>query len=264
MYDWLQQEIQTIKTRRFHVVDGPADAALREAVESSDAPIPRSYKEFVLRFGNAKLYRELDYYIVGVLASPRTEQSDSGDESYRIGHYQSSDAYFRVALLRGDDEAPVFEGHGGRLVQVAKGFEEWLRKRCRTARSKYSKREWERIVSGPPPFNAEECTIRKARRLFSCRATGFVSPNHMSFEVFNGSDMVLPYLSVGVQWESDAGELQGGIWLPVSHIGPGQAGTVEHEVYEGMADAKRVEVFVLPDPGPEERERYWEFRAMED
>src|SRR6516164_2432282 len=109
MFDWLIQEIETIKTRRFHVVDGPADPALRKAVEESDAPLPRSYKEFARRFGNAKLYKELGYYLVGVVAAPREERDENGEELYRIGHYQSSNAYFKASLLRGEDESPVFE-----------------------------------------------------------------------------------------------------------------------------------------------------------
>ena len=58
MFDWLEKEIGTINTRRFHVVEGPADAALRAAIEGNEVPLPRSYKEFVFRFGQAKLYDE--------------------------------------------------------------------------------------------------------------------------------------------------------------------------------------------------------------
>src|ERR1700719_1368324 len=101
MFDWLEQEIWTIKTRGFHVVDGPADAGLRAAVEGSEAPIPRSYKEFVLRFGNAKLYKQLSYYKVGVLASPREEvNKESGEVFYRFGHYDANSAYFSGSQLR--------------------------------------------------------------------------------------------------------------------------------------------------------------------
>jgi|SRR6516162_9107103 hypothetical protein len=126
MFEWLEQEIATIKTRRFHIIDGAADAALRASVETGGGLFPRSYKEFVLRFGNAKLYKELDYYIVGVLAAPVEMESREREELYCIGHYDSADACFKATLLHGADESPIFEAHGGKLVQVADGFEAWL------------------------------------------------------------------------------------------------------------------------------------------
>jgi hypothetical protein len=260
MFDWLELELSTIKTRRFHVVDGVADPALRAAVEESEAPVPVSYKDFVLRFGNAKLYKKHGYYIVGVLAGPVEEQSRDGESLYRIGHYQSSNAYFKASLLRGEEEAPVFEGQDGRLIEVADSFEAWLAKRHKAARGKYNKRQWAEIVAGPPPFTPEEHRIVEARRRFTCGAVGVTPEGKFLFEVHNGSGMTLPFLSIGVRWKDNS--LQGGIWLPVSHVRPGQTAIVEHEGYKGMADPSGVEVFVLPDPEPEDRERFWEFKAL--
>src|SRR5262249_31802410 len=104
MFEWLRQEIETIKTKRFHIVEGAPDTALRAAIEGSEVPLPRSYKEFVFQFGKARLYRQLSYYVVGVLAPPVKEQSWHKEELYCIGHYQSSSAYFKAALLRGEEE----------------------------------------------------------------------------------------------------------------------------------------------------------------
>jgi hypothetical protein len=260
MFDWLEQEIRTIRTRRFHVVDGAADPALRAAVEGSEAPVPQSYKEFILQFGNAKLYKKHGYYIVGVLAGPVEEQSPDGENLYRIGHYQSSNAYFKSMPLRGEEEAPIFEGHGGRLVQVADGFDIWLTKRCKSARGKYSKQQWAQIVAGPPPFTPEENRIVEARRQFTCRLTYVTPEGRLLLEVHNGSGMVLPYLSIGVQWKNNS--LQGGIWLPVSNIRPGQTAVVDHDAYSTQAATEGVDLFLLPDPEPEDRERYWEFKAL--
>jgi hypothetical protein len=260
MFDWLEQELKMIKTPRFHVVDGVADPALRVAVEQSEASVPRSYKDFVLRFGNAKLYKKLDGYLVGVLASPREENTQTGERVYRIGHYQSANAYFKASLLRGEEEAPVFEGQDGKLVEVANSFEAWLAKRHKAARGKYNKRQWAEIVAGPPPFTPEEHRIVEARRRFTCRAVGVTPEGEFLFEVHNGSGMILPFLSIGVRWKDNS--LQGGIWLPVSNVRPGQTAVVEHEVYKGMADPSGIEVFMLPDPEPEDRERFWEFKAL--
>lgn len=51
MFEWLQREISAIKTPRFHTVDGPADARLREAVLHSDLPLRTAYRQFVIQFG---------------------------------------------------------------------------------------------------------------------------------------------------------------------------------------------------------------------
>jgi hypothetical protein len=57
LFDWLEHELATIQTRKFHLVDGPASAELASAIHDSGVPVPPSYLEFVLRFGNARLYR---------------------------------------------------------------------------------------------------------------------------------------------------------------------------------------------------------------
>ena len=89
MFEWLEQEIGKIKTPRFHVVKGPADADLRAAIEGIEVPLPRSYKEFVRRFGNARLFRRDSGCLVGVWVPPIKEQSWKGEDLYGMGHYQS-------------------------------------------------------------------------------------------------------------------------------------------------------------------------------
>jgi len=70
MFEWLEQEISAVRTPRFHVVDGPVEAKLRQAVMQSGLLLPPSYREFVLNFGNAKLYRraQSNSYRIGVFA----------------------------------------------------------------------------------------------------------------------------------------------------------------------------------------------------
>ena len=47
MFEWLEQEIAAIKTPRFHLIDGPADAKLREAVARTPARLSsRTYTKF--------------------------------------------------------------------------------------------------------------------------------------------------------------------------------------------------------------------------
>ena len=171
-----------------------------------------------------------------------------------------SNAYFKASLLRGEEESPVFEGYPSRQVQVADSFEVWLTKRCKTARKTYKKQGWAEIIAGPSPFTPEERRIVEARRLFTWRVVGITPERDLLIEVHNGSDMVLPFLSIGVR-RKDSGPF-GGIWLPVSHVRPGQTAVVERDAYKKMVDPSGIELFPQPDPEPEDRDRYWEFKAL--
>jgi hypothetical protein len=75
--------------------------------------------------------------------------------------------------------------------------------------------------------------------------------------------MILPYLSIGVCGKMrppNTGPLKGGAYLPVASIRPGETKVVEKGCYKEFIAPQDVEVFALPDPGPEDREQYWEFR----
>ena len=92
MFEWLDQELAEIRTKRFHFVDGTASDALRDSVLSSPLPAPPSYVQFVLRFGNAKLYRMtgLNLYWIRVLAAPQEVDSRVGEPRLYIGGYDES------------------------------------------------------------------------------------------------------------------------------------------------------------------------------
>ena len=93
MFEWLDQEISAIKTPRFHLVDGPADPKLRESIMRSQLAIPSSYREFVLRFGNAKLYRRSrSGYLVVVFAGPREATLNNGTIIYHLGFQSGTSA----------------------------------------------------------------------------------------------------------------------------------------------------------------------------
>lgn len=258
MFEWLADELAEIRTPRFHVVDGPASDELRQAVENSAVPVPPSYRDFVLRFGNASLYRRGIGYQVRVFAGPREHESRQREPLLYFGAAGLSHAHFKRSLLQHGAECPVFEWrHRQGLRQAAGGFEEWLQVKCRAARRSFKKHEWEAILNGPLPFSAEEKAIVSARRCFSWRVVGVSESGDMRFEVHNGSDRVLPYLTVGIRGKS--GRLNGGAWLPVGSLMPGQTCVVEMDCYKGVLPPEQVEVFEMPDPGPEDREVYWEF-----
>src|SRR5216117_3041048 len=122
MFEWLEQEISEIKTPRFHSVEGAADAKLRAAVVGSSLQLPGSYKEFVLHFGNTKLYRNSrnDSYRIGVLAGPREAALEDGTRVYHIGWHDGASVY--VKPLAGSDEFPVFEFEEDVEERVAESF----------------------------------------------------------------------------------------------------------------------------------------------
>src|ERR1700722_7796919 len=117
MFEWLERELSAIKTPRFHLVDGPADTKLREAVTQSDLPLPSSYKDFVLTFGNAKLYRlSRCGYRIGVFAGPREKYLADGTRNYEVGFHEGATAYFVQSVNQ--FEFPVFELESGSREMV--------------------------------------------------------------------------------------------------------------------------------------------------
>jgi len=198
MFDWLAEEMVRIKTRKFHLVDGAASAEIRKAVGETPVPIPPSYREFIIRFGNAKLYRQGSSYLVQVFAVPREAQSDDGESLLHCGRTDMSLAYFKESLLVRNGDSPVFEWrHQQGLQKTADGFEEWLKAKCASARRQFKKRQWAAIEEGPPPFNDKEQAIIEARKQFRWRVVGIAPNGDLQFEVFNRSGMILPYLTVG-------------------------------------------------------------------
>ena len=265
MFEFLVAEMARIKTRKFHLVDGAASPELKEAVEKSVLPLPPSYKEFVLRFGNAKLYRQLGYWLVEVYAAPRDAVSSDGESLFQFGRTHTSLAYFKESLLVEGGESPVFEWRYRQGVRrTADGFLEWLKAKCSSARKKYKKKEWEAVTNGPPPFTQEEQAVVEARKRFRWRVVGIAPNGDLRFEIHNGSDMTLPYFSLGIRGKlrpPKSGPLNGGVYLSVGSIRPRETRIAEHDSHKDLVAPEDVEVFDLPDPEPEDRERYWEFKS---
>jgi hypothetical protein len=265
VFEWLDELAARIKTNKFFLMDGPASAELRQAVESSDAPLPPSYREFVLRFGNAELFRYGSNYYVTVFADPREAEKADRERFIHFGGTWTSHAFFKESLLVAGAESPVFESFKNCMRKTADGFEPWLKQKCVAARKRFKKKAWEAIANGPPPFADHEQAIVEARKQFHWRVVG-VSPNQdLRFEIRNESSISLPYLSVGIRGKlrppSD-GPLNGGGYLPVAAIRPGEVDLVEYDCYKQFIAPEDTVVFELPDPGPEDREQYWEFKPM--
>lgn len=266
MYERLVEEIARIKTRKFHLVDGPASAELRQVIQGNAVPVPQSYKDFILRFGNAKLYYQQGIYLIHVFASLREARSNEGDSLLHFGQTDTASAYFNVALLVPGGESPVFEWHQNQgLRKTASGFEQWMEDKCTASRNLFKKKQWTAIEKGPLPFSEQEKAIVDARKQFRWRVVGVAPSGDLRFEVYNGSTTNLSYLSVGICGEMQppkSGTLNGGVWLPVSSVSPGDTRIIEKDCYKNLIDPSAVKVFEQPDPEPEDRERYWEFRAL--
>ena len=257
MFEWLEQEISAIKTPRFHVVDGPADAKLR-AVIGSGFPMPSTYKEFVLKFGNAKLYRKTrnDSYHIGVFAAPREVVLENGTRIFHVGFHNGASVY--VKRLSNSGPLPVFEYESDSEEEVANSFEEWLSASCAIARNRYDKTKWAEILRGPMPFSEEEKEIIEARRSMRWRVLGIDTDGNHIFEVTNVGRRALASLTVGAR--SKDGRLNGAVRLNVGNVSPGRTTVLHTGCYKDIVLPEEVEIFELPDPKPEDRDYYWEFK----
>jgi len=261
MYDWLEKEIAEIKWKKFHVVERHSDQNQVEQSNELDSRLPPSYMTFIREFGKAQLYRESrNTYQLGVFAPPQRMEAKDGEKLLYFGDNDDASAYFKRDLLTPGKESPVFEFEEGQLEKVAGSFDKWLAKAARRIRRSYKKREWQEILNGARPFSEKEQTIIDARRQFKWQVLGFTENGNIRILIKNDSMMTLPYFSVGVKVKS--GAILGGLWLPVSDIAPGQEKVVEHSYYTGSLGPDVSEVCDLPDPEPEEREAYWEFRPQ--
>lgn len=256
MFEWLERELSAVKTPRFHLVDGPADEKLCCSVLESGLPLPPSYKEFVLKFGNARLYRVArnDSYLIGVFAGPRIRTQKDGSQVCVIGFHDSANVYVDPVA---DVTFPIFEVELNSVEKVADDFEEWLSSSCASARRTYGKEKWDEILRGPEPFTPEEEVVVETRRKLHWRLLGIDNDGNHMFEVTNTAGRSLPVLTVGLR--SRDRMLDGAVSLKVGHISPGETAVIHAGCYKGLILAEEIEAFSLPDPRPEDRDRYHEF-----
>ncbi len=256
MFEWLEQEISTIKTPKFHLVDGPADPKLEEAVTKSGLPLPKTYMEFVLKFGNAKLYRRSQNgYRIGIFAGPREAVLNDGTRIYHLGFHDGATVY--VKPPSGSFTFPIFEFELDEEEKAADDFEAWLTASCARARKSYGKTKWAEILRGPKPFTQDEQNVIEARRQFSWRVVGIDAERNHIFEVTNAGNRMLPVLTIGLR--SKDKQLNGAIRLKVGNINPGQTAMLHADCYKDLKPADEMEAFELPDPQPEDRDYYHEF-----
>lgn len=258
MYQWLEQELESVKTRKFFIVHGRSG----EGPEAPTQPLPESYRRFLRMFGKARFFRDgSGCYAMGVVDRPDL-QILRGERYWRVGWYQEQSVLLKELPLTEQREWPAFEhAASSRPRHVAESFDAWLATRWTATKASFGPRTWKRIVAGPAPFSTEEMAIVQARKLFHWQLVDIAADCTLRIEVTNASDRRLPFSGLGVHGS------RRGVWLglavPVGHIPPGQRAIVEHRglISLGLVPSE-VELFQEPDPGPEDRELRCEFRPL--
>ncbi len=257
MYEWLKQEILSIKTPRFHLVEGPK-AGILEVFEALRPSLPSSYQKLVLEFGGVKLYRNArtNSYRIIVFPVPFKETLSSGIFIYHVGFHDGAKVYIKLDQMIG--RCPIFECEAGIEQEVANDFEEWLVRSCVSIRRKYTNEKWQYILRGPTPFSSAEEEIIEARRMIKWRVLGIDPDGNHIFEVENCGSRILPAITIGARSKNH--RLNGAIQLDISRIGPGQRAVLHAACYKTLVPPVEIELFRLPDPRPEDREYYYELQ----
>jgi hypothetical protein len=268
MYDWFRREISRIKTPKFHILESlPSDGLIAALPEELVQALPPSYLAFLSEFGSARLYRMRSYYLVGVHTPWRVMTKDTGEKYVEFGFSSRfGRAYFKSELLKPGAETPVYEFDSddpdARMEYGSASFDKWLRRCSRREKKNYSKQEWQHIMAGPDPFTPAEQEMVRARRQYKWRVVGFSENGDAQIQIRNESNITLPYLSLGVIAKDSY--FGGMTRIPVSHIKPGEEAIVERDCYKKWIPRDNLEVYDLPDPEPEDRAVYWEFRTSDE
>ncbi|MBS0168374.1 MAG: SMI1/KNR4 family protein [Nitrospira sp.] len=250
MYEWLEEELRRVQWPKFHHV---SKAGARELI---DPTLPASYREFVKKFGAAKLYRRNDHYQIGVLYPPELVRI-AGSNALLVGYSIGIDVFFRMEDLAEGQEARIYELIDGNLEEVAFDFRDWLETCATDARDEYSSSDWARIEAGPQPFTRNEKAIIEARACFSVQLIGIgeQTPNTLRVKIRNGSDRFLQWLTIGVRHKD--GVVEARLPVDVSSIKPGEERILDVPGYVTLS-ARDAVVFELPPPTPAERDLYSE------
>jgi hypothetical protein len=260
-FEWLRRECAEIKSRQFHLFESLSSDDFRYRHAAVVVDLAGPYVDFLAEFGLAKLFTDhRDSPVISVYPLEEFRRHSCADGTHFIGFG------FRGQQSVWFDESDILSGKSGAVFTVTKqsgkalspSFPDWLLQAYDWAKSKYSPTRWRKIVSGPPPFTAEQASVAEARKHFAWRHCGFAANGDALFEVRNDSSRTIPWLTIGIRDKSRA-VLDGGAWLDIGHIGPGETAVVARDCYKDRIGADELEPFDLPEPTPEKRERYWEF-----
>jgi hypothetical protein len=249
MYEWFADELRRIRWPGFHRL------APCPNLDALDPRLPPSYVAFIHEFGAGNLYLRDGYYQMGVKCPPEPIQTSEG-ECFVVGYTESIDVVFIASELAIGIEARLYDLIDGVPEEVAFDFASWLEISANDVREEYSKEEWLQLERGPTPFDESELAIVKARRAFTSELLGAGrGPHDLRVRIRNGSDRVLPWLTVGVRHRE--GVVQGGVPIDVSSIRPGEEKLVDVPGYLTLEPEDAV-LIDLPEPTPATRNEYSE------
>lgn len=258
-YQWLRQELDEIKVPDFHVVEGVSLLKLAKETKDLRPLLPEDYLYFVDNFGKVKLYKTVGGYSLGVLDVPVAVNSSDGKKMLKFGYYEESDVYFSL-----NDQAHVsphvYVWKDSKFCKISDSFSDWLEEKSYIIRKRIGLEIWNKMLVKAASFTKEESDIVEALKKIQWSVIGVSKEDEFLFNIFNNSTMVLPFLSLGVR--SKDGMLNGGLWLPISHINPGQRSVVKRGCYQNLINPRDLEIYALPIPQPYQREEYWEFRGI--
>lgn len=260
MFDWLKQEVSCVRWRNFFTFQQNIQEEDLLNFENELGPFPNGYREYLLEFGDSRLFRSLEHrwYHLAVLGPPGLLHLANGKELLKIGFFiNGGTAGFKLEEGKLCENKVIYECRDTSLEVIADNFEDWLKNRFNKAKTLYSKSEWEKILAGAPPFNSKEIKIVEAIGQFSFEKVGVSNDRNVLIKVHNGSGIRLKWLTVGVRVP---GLLDGGVWLDISDIAPGETKILAKGCYKRLYSPDLIELYRKPLPQPEERAYYHEFK----
>lgn len=260
-FEWLRRECALIKSKRFHIFDKISSDEIDYSKGNDTFELTGTYPCFLKEFGWARLFTDHnDAPVISVypLKDYRRYLCEDGSVYIGFGYRAGTSVFFDEAEICSSGTSRVYVVSKKRAKLLAPDFSEWLHSAYDWVKGKHSHKKWEGIVAGPPPFSDEEERIAQARELVSWRFVGYADDGDALFEVSNMSDIVLPFLTIGVT-DSQRKILTGGAWLDIGGIPPGCTAVVKNDCYKDRIPRGQLEVFDLPRPIPEKKMAYWEF-----
>lgn len=268
-YAWLDIEMAAMRRSRFLFVDAAAPS--QSDVDAYGLRLPREYREFVVRYGDAEFFRThgLLYRLSICWPPPRTYVHHK-DTLVIVGMTEGRYVAFRCDPATGSCSDDVLElSLNGSCRSTGLTFSPWFKRKFDIYRRKYGSRAWTALQRGPHPFTPAELDIVAARREFVWQVAEMGTPSQPTFQITNRSWRRLSFITIRFVANVPAlfiPKLVSGVFIPVDDLPPGGTKSVCRSlVHHGRCDYEPdVRFFDPPHFDPEEREYLWEFRPLQE
>lgn len=259
-YEWLHDLRNRIERAKFLVFEPISPMAL-EAFESGIGPLPDAYREFLLTFGEARLFRSFisDSYELTVEAPSHIDTQEVSSQIVRVGRSGTETALYvwQNGSLHGKGSLyGIYQGH---MREIASSFEQWLEQGRHRARSQYSRKEWAQVLAPVLPFTEEEQRVVDALAQFRFHQVGLSDQGGLVVEVKNDSPIQLPWIPVKMKWLWGDGSLGTGAGIiPTSKLKPGEARLTEvsNTYKDAGVKPEQIELIAHPPILPDDRPFY--------